>query len=69
MDRADRGMLITTGNFTKSAIEETNRDGAASNDLVDSDQLADKLKELALGTKREQVEKATFEPEWFLSLK
>jgi restriction system protein len=69
VDRADRGMLITTGNFTKSAIEETNRDGAASNDLVDSDQLADKLKELALGTKREQVEKATFEPEWFLSLK
>lgn len=66
--RADRGMFITTGNFTKAAIEEANRDGAAPIDLVDGDQLADKLKELALGVKTELVEKVTVEPEWFLSL-
>jgi len=47
--RADRGMFITTGSFTKAAIEEANRDGVAPIDLVDGDQLADKLKELALG--------------------
>lgn len=66
--RADRGMFITTGNFTKAAIEEANRDGAAPIDLVDGDQLADKLKELALGIKTELVEKVTVEPGWFLSL-
>lgn len=66
--RADRGMFITTGNFTKAAIEEANRDGAAPIDLVDGDQLADKLKELALGITTELVEKVTVEPGWFLSL-
>ena len=66
--RADRGMFITTGSFTKAAIEEANRDGAAPIDLVDGDQLADKLKELVLGVKTELVEKVTVEPEWFLSL-
>ncbi|MEE2003045.1 restriction endonuclease [Alkalimonas sp. MEB108] len=66
--RADRGMFITTGSFTKAAIEEANRDGAAPIDLVDGDQLADKLKELALGIKTELVEKVTVEPGWFLNL-
>lgn len=66
--RADRGMFITTGSFTKAAIEEANRDGAAPIDLVDGDQLADKLKELALGVKTELVERVTVEPEWFLNL-
>lgn len=66
--RADRGMFITTGSFTKAAIEEANRDGAAPIDLVDGDQLADKLKELELGVKTELVEKVTVDPDWFLSL-
>jgi restriction system protein len=66
--RADRGMFITTGSFTKAAIEEANRDGVAPIDLVDGDQLADKLKELSLGVKTELVEKVTVEPDRFLSL-
>ncbi|MES9843249.1 MAG: restriction endonuclease [Candidatus Sedimenticola sp. 6PFRAG5] len=66
--RADRGMFITTGSFTKAAIEEANRDGAAPIDLVDGDQLADKLKELSLGIETELVEKVTVQPDWFLSL-
>lgn len=66
--RTDRGMFITTGSFTKAAIEEANRDGVAPIDLVDGDQLADKLKELGLGVKTELVEKVTVEPDWFLSL-
>lgn len=66
--RADRGMFVTTGSFTKAAIEEANRDGVAPIDLVDGDQLADKLKELSLGVKTELVEKVTVEPDWFLSL-
>ena len=66
--RADRGMFITTGSFTKAAIEEANRDGAAPIDLVDGDQLADKLKELALGVRTERVEKITVVDDWFLGL-
>ena len=56
-------MFITTGSFTKAAIEEANRDGAAPIDLVDGDQLADKVKELSLGIKTELVEKVTVEPD------
>lgn len=66
--RYDRGMFITTDRFTRSAIEEANRDGASPIDLVDGDQLADKLKELALGIKTEMVEEVTVEAEWFLNL-
>ncbi|MCX2905890.1 restriction endonuclease [[Curtobacterium] plantarum] len=66
--RADRGMFITTGNFTKAAIEEANRDGVSPIDLVNGDQLADKLKELRLGVKTELVEKVSIEPDWFINL-
>nr|WP_259569832.1 restriction endonuclease [Shewanella baltica] len=61
-------MFITTGSFTKAAVEEANRDGSAPIDLVDGDQLPDKLKELALGIKTELVEKITVESHWFLSI-
>ena len=66
--RADRGLFITTGNFTKAAIDEATRDGAAPIDLVDGDQLADKLKGLALGIKTELVEKVSIDPDWFINL-
>ena len=47
--RADKGLLVTTGNFTKDAMREAIRDGAPpAIDLVDGDQLIDKLKELGL---------------------
>ncbi|MCB2141088.1 restriction endonuclease [bacterium] len=66
--RADKGLFITTGTFTSSAIKEATRDGAPPIDLIDSDQLADKLKELGLGIKREMVEKVTVDSEWFRSI-
>jgi len=65
--RADKGLLITTGNFTKDAIREATRDGAPPIDLVDGDQLVEKLRELSLGihTKRIEVEKIVVDPAWF----
>jgi len=66
--RADRGMFITTGSFTRAAIEEANRDGAPPIDLVDGEKLADKFKELSLGIKTEMVEDVTLEEKWFLNL-
>jgi restriction system protein len=68
--RADKGLLITTGNFTKDAVKEATRDGAPAIDLVDGDQLISKLKELGLGvqTKRVEVEHIIVDHHWFLNV-
>jgi restriction system protein len=68
--RADKGLLITTGAFTKDAIKESTRDGAPAIDLVDGDQLVEILKKLSLGvsTKKIEVEQVTVDQKWFLSL-
>jgi restriction system protein len=66
--RADKGLFITTGTFTSSAIKEATRDGAPPIDLIDGEHLAEKLKELQLGVKTEMVEKVTVDSDWFLSL-
>lgn len=68
--RADKGLLITTGNFTKDAIAEATRDGAPAIDLIDGDLLIDKLKELSLGvqTRRVEVEQIEIDPNWFLTI-
>lgn len=66
--RADKGLFFTTGTFTRDAIREATRDGAPPIDLVDGDQLADKLKELGLGIKREMVEMVTVDSDWFRSI-
>jgi restriction system protein len=68
--RADKGLLITTGAFTKEAVREATRDGAPAIDLVDGDQLVEKLKQLSLGvqTKRIEVEQVTVNADWFRNL-
>jgi restriction system protein len=68
--RADKGLLITTGNFTKDAIVEATRDGAPAIDLIDGDQLIDKLKDLSLGvqTRRIEVEQIEIDQNWFLTI-
>ena len=68
--RADKGLLITTGNFTKDATKEATRDGAPAIDLIDGDLLIDKLKELALGvkTKKVEIEKVIVDRDWILSI-
>lgn len=63
--RADKGLFITTGTFTPAAIKEATRDGAPPIDLVDGDELAEKLKEFELGLKREMVEKVVVDEKWF----
>lgn len=66
--RADKGLFITTGTFTNAAIKEATRDGAPPIDLVDGDQLAEKLKEFQLGIKTEMIEQVTIDKEWFKNL-
>lgn len=47
--RTDRGLIITTGSFSREAKVEATRDGAPLIDLVDGEQLLERLKELRLG--------------------
>lgn len=63
--RADKGLLITTGAFTRDAKKEAARDGAPPIDLVDGDQLAEKLKEFELGIKTELIEQVKIDEDWF----
>ena len=47
--RGDKGLLITTGTFTKEARDEATRDGAPPIDLIDGNRLCDLLKEYGMG--------------------
>lgn len=47
--RGEKGLLITTGSFTKDAQREATRDGAPAVELIDGDRLCDLLKEYGLG--------------------
>ncbi len=63
--RADKGLFITTGTFSRDAIKEATRDGAPPIDLVDGDLLADKLKELQLGVTTTMIESVSVNESWF----
>ena len=68
--RADKGLFITTGHFTRDAVREATRDGASPIDLIDGDLLADKLKELGLGIEieTEVVERVHIDAGWFSAI-
>ncbi len=63
--RADKGLFITTGTFTREATKEATRDGAPPIDLIDGELLCEKLKELKLGIEIELVENVTIRTDWF----
>lgn len=63
--RADKGLFITTGTFSRDAIKEATRDGAPPIDLVDGDLLADKLKQLQLGVTTTMIESVSVNESWF----
>ncbi|HEY9814968.1 MAG TPA: restriction endonuclease [Candidatus Obscuribacterales bacterium] len=63
--RTDKGLLITTGTFTRSALQEATRDGAPPIDLIDGEQLIQRLKDLGLGVKITMIESVEVDAEWF----
>lgn len=67
MGRTDKGILITTGVFSKSAQDEAKRDGALMIDLIDGLALVAKLKELGLGVQTIQKinEEVQIDSKWF----
>jgi len=68
--RADKGLIITTGSFTKDATAEATRDGAPPIDLIDGDQLVELLKKFVLGVQTEVVqrEEIRINKDWFLGI-
>ncbi|WP_031427012.1 restriction endonuclease [Flavimarina sp. Hel_I_48] len=66
--RADKGLILTTGSFTREAKKEATRDGATPIDLIDGNEFAEKLKELHLGITIEMVEEVKIKPEFFKNI-
>ena len=61
-------MLITTGNFTRDAKREATKPGTHPIDLIDGNQLVEKLKELELGVETQMVEQVIIDDEWFKAI-
>ena len=66
--RADKGLIITTANFTQEAQREATRDGAPPIDLINGELLLDKLKELELGVNTRVVEVVEVDEDWFSAI-
>jgi restriction system protein len=66
--RADKGLFITTGKFTREATDEATRDGAFPIDLIDGQMLVQKIKELNLGVKISTKEEVEINKDWFKSV-
>jgi restriction system protein len=70
--RTDKGLFITTGTFTRDAIREAIReairDGAPPIDLIDGEQLVQRLKELGLGVKITMMESVEVDTDWFTNI-
>lgn len=65
--RGEKGLLITTGSFTKDAQKEANRDGAPPVELIDGERLCDLLKDYGLGVavKQRLEEDVVVQPDFF----
>ena len=66
--RADKGLIITTAQFTADAQREAVRDGAPAIDLVDGETLCDLLKTLRLGVEVRNVEVIDVHPDWLSAI-
>lgn len=66
--RAEKGLIMTTGSFSREARKEAQRDGAKQIDLIDGNEFAEKLKELRLGVNVELVEEVKIKSDWFKNL-
>ena len=66
--RADKGLFMTTGGFTKEAEREAVRDGAPAIDLINGVELCVLLRNLKLGVSTETREVVKPSPEFFENL-
>lgn len=59
--RADKELFITTGTFSTKAKREATRDGTPALDLIDGNELIDKLKSLGLGVNEQCLQPVVVE--------
>jgi restriction system protein len=59
--RGEKGLIITTGRFTKEAKNEANRDGVTPIELIDGDRLVELFEKNQLGLKPVTVYEIDFE--------
>ncbi len=65
---ADRGLIVTAGNFTQGAVREATRGDKIPFELVDGEDLINRLKELELGVSTEMVPKVTVHSDFFANI-
>ena len=65
---ADRGLIVTTGHFTQGAIKEASHEHKSPIELVDGEELLNRLKALELGVSTEMVEQVTVDPDFFANI-
>jgi restriction system protein len=53
--KAEKGIFITTGYFTREAEQEANRDGGAVIELVDGERLVEIMESKQLGVRRRET--------------
>ncbi len=65
--RGEKGLLVTTGTFTRGARDEANRDGTPPVQLIDGEDLCDLLQEYKLGvaTRIRTIEDIEVDTSWF----
>jgi restriction system protein len=66
--RADKGLILSTGTFTRDARIEAQRDGAPPIDLIDGEALVERLKELSIGVRVEHIEHVTINRDRFQNI-
>jgi restriction system protein len=66
--RADKGLILTTANFTADARREATRDGAPAIDLVDGDALCDLLKSAKIGVSVALIEQIAIDEDAFAGI-
>jgi restriction system protein len=63
--RGEKGVIITTGTFTRDAQAEATRDGVPPIDLVDGNALCDLLKAHRVGVRVRLVEDVTIDADFW----
>ena len=65
--RSDKGLIISTGRFTREAVNESKRDGAPPIELIDGYALCDIMKSLGIGVTVRLVERVEVDRDYFVN--
>jgi restriction system protein len=65
---ADKGLVITTGDFTSDAKKEATKPGAPPIDLINGEDLCEQLKKWKLGVETKMVEEVSIHEDFFMQL-